>query len=201
MNKYLYFCRKAFNRVIASKNESSLDYLPNRSSGVFDTAHLVLRLLPSRDGIVLRKLLMTAVSEFEPETFHEILSYFYECFFGCSPAMRFHLMLCRYFWSGLWHHCLSFYLLTMNWTHFAFQQTEWSFINPSNGFQRGNICQTAALQSYCWCTISLDDSNFWTRHYGNLVRFPSKIDQWGWQQRAESIFQVNCTGLWLSVHI
>ncbi|KAG6736338.1 hypothetical protein POTOM_060915 [Populus tomentosa] len=31
-----------------------------RSSGVFDTAHLVLRLLPSRDGIVLRKLLMTA---------------------------------------------------------------------------------------------------------------------------------------------
>lgn len=52
--------RKAFNRVIASKNESSLDYLPNRSSGVFDTAHLVLRLLPSRDGIVLRKLLMTA---------------------------------------------------------------------------------------------------------------------------------------------
>ncbi|KAG6760349.1 hypothetical protein POTOM_036862 [Populus tomentosa] len=52
--------RKAFNRVIASKNESSLNYLPNRSSGVFDTAHLVLRLLPSRDGIVLRKLLMTA---------------------------------------------------------------------------------------------------------------------------------------------
>lgn len=77
MNKYLYFCRKAFNRVIASKNESSLDYLPKRASGVFDTAHLVLRLLPSRDGIVLRKLLMTAVSEFEPEPFHEILSYFY----------------------------------------------------------------------------------------------------------------------------
>ncbi|KAJ6432842.1 hypothetical protein OIU84_019967 [Salix udensis] len=52
--------RKTFNRVIASKNESSLDYLPNRFSGVFDTAYLVLRLLPSRDGIVLRKLLMTA---------------------------------------------------------------------------------------------------------------------------------------------
>ncbi|KAF9674863.1 hypothetical protein SADUNF_Sadunf10G0171200 [Salix dunnii] len=41
--------RKTFNRVIASKNESSLNYLPNRFSGVFDTAHLVLRLLPSRD--------------------------------------------------------------------------------------------------------------------------------------------------------
>ncbi|KAJ6772949.1 PROTEIN KINASE SUPERFAMILY PROTEIN [Salix koriyanagi] len=52
--------RKTFNRVIASKNESSLDYLPNSFSGIFDTAYLVLRLLPSRDGIVLRKLLMTA---------------------------------------------------------------------------------------------------------------------------------------------
>ncbi|CAK7325487.1 unnamed protein product [Dovyalis caffra] len=50
--------RKAFNQVI--ENESSLDYLPNRSSGVFDAALLVLRLLPSGDGIVLRKLLMTA---------------------------------------------------------------------------------------------------------------------------------------------
>jgi hypothetical protein len=94
--------------------------------------------------------------------------------------MRFHLMLSRYFWSGLWHHCLSFYFLTMNWTHFAFQQTEWSFINPSNGFQGGNFRQTAALQSYCWCTISLDDSNFWrgimATRYGSQVRLTSEAD-------------------------
>ena len=63
--------------MIASKNESLLDYLPNRFSGVFDTAYLVLRLLPSRDGIVLRKLLMTAVSDFEPEPSHEILFFFF----------------------------------------------------------------------------------------------------------------------------
>ncbi|EEF29135.1 Ubiquinone biosynthesis protein coq-8, putative [Ricinus communis] len=53
--------RKVLNRAIAPKSESSFDYLTNRSSGgVFDVAHLVLLLLPSRDGIALRKLLMTA---------------------------------------------------------------------------------------------------------------------------------------------
>ncbi|KAJ9175588.1 hypothetical protein P3X46_014130 [Hevea brasiliensis] len=52
---------KVLNREAASKHENSLDYLTNRSfSGVFDVAHLVLMLLPARDGVVLRKLLMTA---------------------------------------------------------------------------------------------------------------------------------------------
>ncbi|XP_043814421.1 uncharacterized protein slr1919 isoform X3 [Manihot esculenta] len=53
--------RKVLSTETAIKHESSLDYLTNRSSsGVFDVAHLVLMLLPSRDGVVLRKLLMTA---------------------------------------------------------------------------------------------------------------------------------------------
>ncbi|KAJ4828689.1 hypothetical protein Tsubulata_030758 [Turnera subulata] len=53
--------RKVLNRLIASNSESSLDYLPNRTpNGVINVAHLVLKLLPSRDGAVLRKLLMTA---------------------------------------------------------------------------------------------------------------------------------------------
>ncbi|XP_012086488.1 uncharacterized protein slr1919 isoform X2 [Jatropha curcas] len=47
--------------IIAPKNEIFPGYQANRpSSGVFDVAQLVLMLLPSRDGIVLRKLLMTA---------------------------------------------------------------------------------------------------------------------------------------------
>lgn len=51
--------RKALQSV-ASKNETSPDHLPNKAGGVFDIANLVLRLLPSKDGVVLRRLLMTA---------------------------------------------------------------------------------------------------------------------------------------------
>lgn len=47
--------------MIVSNNETSLDYVPNRE---YDVANLVLRLLPSKDGVVLRRLLMTAVSAF-----------------------------------------------------------------------------------------------------------------------------------------
>lgn len=48
-------------RVVASNDETSLDYLPNRA-GISDVANLVLKLLPSKDGVVLRRLIMTAVS-------------------------------------------------------------------------------------------------------------------------------------------
>ncbi|XP_028782114.1 uncharacterized protein LOC114738244 [Neltuma alba] len=53
--------RKALQSV-GSKNETSLDQLPNKTGGVpvFDIANLVMRLLPSKDGVVLRRLLMTA---------------------------------------------------------------------------------------------------------------------------------------------
>ncbi|KAI9124678.1 hypothetical protein K1719_004600 [Acacia pycnantha] len=51
--------RKALQSV-ASKNEASLDHSPNKAGGVFDIANLVLGLLPSKDGVVLRRLLMTA---------------------------------------------------------------------------------------------------------------------------------------------
>ncbi|TXG49556.1 hypothetical protein EZV62_025431 [Acer yangbiense] len=45
---------KVLQHVAASKSETS------PSSGVIDVANLVLRLLPSKDGVVLRRLLMTA---------------------------------------------------------------------------------------------------------------------------------------------
>lgn len=48
--------------MIASKADSSLGYLPLRDSGAVDVANLVSRLLPSKEGVVLRRLLMTAVS-------------------------------------------------------------------------------------------------------------------------------------------
>ncbi|XP_050209430.1 uncharacterized protein LOC126660133 [Mercurialis annua] len=52
--------RKVLSRAAAPKSGSSLDYLTKRSSGgTVDVARLVL-LLSSRDGVVLRKLLMTA---------------------------------------------------------------------------------------------------------------------------------------------
>ena len=47
---------------MTSGSETSIDYLPSRSNNVVDLANLVLRLLPSKDGAVLRRLLMTVVS-------------------------------------------------------------------------------------------------------------------------------------------
>ncbi|XWS07937.1 hypothetical protein CRYUN_Cryun41cG0034100 [Craigia yunnanensis] len=52
--------RKSLQWVVASSDETSLDNLPNRTNGVFDIAYLLLRLLPSKDGVVLRRLIMTA---------------------------------------------------------------------------------------------------------------------------------------------
>lgn len=58
----IFVYRKALNGSITSKLDTSLDCLPTRDSGGIDVASLVLRLLPSKDGVVLRRLLMTAVS-------------------------------------------------------------------------------------------------------------------------------------------
>ncbi|TYJ16114.1 hypothetical protein E1A91_A10G228500v1 [Gossypium mustelinum] len=52
--------RKSLQLVEASSGETSLDNLPSRTDGVFDVAYLLLRLLPSKDGVVLRRLIMTA---------------------------------------------------------------------------------------------------------------------------------------------
>ncbi|XP_061996446.1 uncharacterized protein LOC133714364 [Rosa rugosa] len=52
--------RKGLNGSIASKLDTSHDYLPTRDNGEIDVANLVLKLLPSKDGVVLRRLLMTA---------------------------------------------------------------------------------------------------------------------------------------------
>ncbi|XVE68933.1 hypothetical protein DITRI_Ditri09bG0109700 [Diplodiscus trichospermus] len=48
--------RKSLQSVVG---ETSLN-LPNRTNGLFDVAYLLLRLLPSKDGVVLRRLIMTA---------------------------------------------------------------------------------------------------------------------------------------------
>ncbi|KAK6228173.1 hypothetical protein SCA6_000513 [Theobroma cacao] len=52
--------RKSLQWVVASSGETSIDNLPNGTNGVFDVAYLLLRLLPSKDGVVLRRLIMTA---------------------------------------------------------------------------------------------------------------------------------------------
>ncbi|KAF5742532.1 hypothetical protein HS088_TW09G00582 [Tripterygium wilfordii] len=52
--------RKGLNQIIQPNSGASHGYLSNSSNGVFDTAHLVLRILSSKDGFVLRRLLMTA---------------------------------------------------------------------------------------------------------------------------------------------
>ncbi|KAL6128375.1 hypothetical protein ACLB2K_071730 [Fragaria x ananassa] len=52
--------RKGLNGSIASKLDASHDYFPTTDNGEIDVANLVLKLLPSKDGVVLRRLLMTA---------------------------------------------------------------------------------------------------------------------------------------------
>ncbi|KAK7270349.1 hypothetical protein RIF29_23424 [Crotalaria pallida] len=51
--------RKAL-QLAATNSETSNDPLPNKANDTFDIAYLVLRLLPSKDGTALRRLLMTA---------------------------------------------------------------------------------------------------------------------------------------------
>ncbi|KAK7379773.1 hypothetical protein VNO78_34292 [Psophocarpus tetragonolobus] len=50
--------RKAL-RLVASNSETSHE-LPNKAPDTIDVAYLVLRLLPSKDGVAIRRLLMTA---------------------------------------------------------------------------------------------------------------------------------------------
>ncbi|XP_071921435.1 uncharacterized protein [Coffea arabica] len=52
--------RKGLHLVAASKSETSCDPSSIGVSGELDVANLILRLLPSKDGYVLRRLLMTA---------------------------------------------------------------------------------------------------------------------------------------------
>ncbi|XP_048134549.1 uncharacterized protein slr1919 isoform X2 [Rhodamnia argentea] len=52
--------RKSMQGIIASNDDTSPDITPNRATSIFDVANLVLRLLPSKQGTVLRRLLMTA---------------------------------------------------------------------------------------------------------------------------------------------
>ncbi|XP_047166084.1 uncharacterized protein slr1919 [Vigna umbellata] len=51
--------RKAL-RLVASNSETPLDHLSNKATDTIDVAYLVLRLLPSKDGVAIRRLLMTA---------------------------------------------------------------------------------------------------------------------------------------------
>lgn len=62
----IFICRKGLNGSLASKLNTAHDYLPIRDNGEIDVAKLVLKLLPSKEGVVLRRLLMTAVSYAKP---------------------------------------------------------------------------------------------------------------------------------------
>ncbi|XP_019153431.1 PREDICTED: uncharacterized protein LOC109149891 [Ipomoea nil] len=52
--------RKGLHSVLGSNSQESLVYSAKEVSGTVDVANLVVRLLPSKDGAVLRRLLMTA---------------------------------------------------------------------------------------------------------------------------------------------
>lgn len=75
-----FLCRKSMQGVIASNDDTSPDIIANRTTGVFDVANLVLRLLPSKQGTVLRRLLMTAVSASELDLFVSAFRVFCVCF-------------------------------------------------------------------------------------------------------------------------
>ncbi|KAK2404138.1 protein ACTIVITY OF BC1 COMPLEX KINASE 3, chloroplastic [Trifolium repens] len=51
--------RKAL-QLVASNSETSADHSPKKAAGTFDFSYLILRVLPSKDGASLRRLLMTA---------------------------------------------------------------------------------------------------------------------------------------------
>lgn len=51
--------RKAF-QLVSSNSETSVDHVSNKTTDTFDVAYLVLRLLPSKDGVAIRRLIMTA---------------------------------------------------------------------------------------------------------------------------------------------
>lgn len=52
--------RKGLNRVAASTIDTSLDHSAKGGPGASDIATLLLRFLPTKDGVVMRRLLMTA---------------------------------------------------------------------------------------------------------------------------------------------
>lgn len=52
--------RKSLQKVMGLSTETPAGLPANKKNGVSDIAFLILKLLPSRDGIVLRRLLMTA---------------------------------------------------------------------------------------------------------------------------------------------
>eukprot|EP00262_Sarcandra_glabra_P006917 TRINITY_DN19477_c0_g1_i2.p1 TRINITY_DN19477_c0_g1~~TRINITY_DN19477_c0_g1_i2.p1 ORF type:complete len:812 (+),score=125.18 TRINITY_DN19477_c0_g1_i2:159-2594(+) len=52
--------RKGMHRFMVLDTDTRPEYVTHGRNGVFEVANLVLRLLPSKDGAVLRRLLMTA---------------------------------------------------------------------------------------------------------------------------------------------
>lgn len=78
--RLLLFClfRKGLHFVAPSSSQTSSGPSSNGVAGVYDVANLILRILPSEDGVVLRKLIMTAVSAFILLNAH-YLNYSYQC--------------------------------------------------------------------------------------------------------------------------
>lgn len=78
--RLLLFClfRKGLHSVAPSSSQTSSGPSSNGVAGVYDVANLILRILPSEDGVVLRKLIMTAVSAFILLNAHYLI-YSYQC--------------------------------------------------------------------------------------------------------------------------
>lgn len=85
-------CRKGLPQLTTPKSETSSTNLTNRVNGVFDVANLVLRLLPSQDGVVLRRLLMTAVSAIYLDSFPLYTSHHYHFPLWDAPLILFQVM-------------------------------------------------------------------------------------------------------------
>jgi hypothetical protein len=94
-----FVCRKGLPKVIASNSENSRDYVPNKANGVYDVANLVFSLLPSKDGAVLRRLLMTAVSAYVLEPFPPFKCKFTDHnFINVIPCLGYYKIFCeRYY--------------------------------------------------------------------------------------------------------
>lgn len=58
--KLALFLRVGATRKVLQSERSSLEGSTTRASDIFDVANLILKLLPSKDGVVLRRLLVTA---------------------------------------------------------------------------------------------------------------------------------------------
>lgn len=93
---------------MASTGDTSLDHSAKEGTGVFDVANLLLRFLPTKDGVVMRRLLMSAVSILKLESF-----FFYPDFLNANDS---HSLLACCWVLQVSTHCvyMHYYMLALN---------------------------------------------------------------------------------------